>query len=97
MKTAAKVFAILGIAGGLIILLASSKMADIIAEYGGNFEYYVSAKLYTYYGIYALIISIASLCSLCGKSKAAIIAFGILNLPVSLLGSIFMFCSKTSN
>jgi len=79
MKTASKVFIIIGLVCSIIILICGFA----IPELGG---------LYIGYGIYSLITSIGSLCSVNGHSKGACIAWGVFYIPVMLLASIFMFC-----
>ena len=84
MKTAAKVFIIIGLVCSVIVLIFG------IVNFGAS-------RLYLYYGIYACITSIGSLVSINGTSKPAVNAWAIFYIPVVLLASIFMFCVKEEN
>lgn len=91
MKTASKVFIIIGLVCSVIVLILSFillALSNQAPEYKGQ------ATFYLIYGIYALITSIGSLVSIHGTSKPAIIVWGVFYIPVMLIASVFMFCIK---
>lgn len=91
MKVASRVFAIIGLVCSIIIIIIGFVMMGALKGQSGAQGI---LGFYFGYGIYALIVSIGCLCSINGSSKGAVIAWGIFNIPVMLIGSIFMFCIK---
>ena len=91
MKTAAKVFIIIGLVCSVIILISG-----FIVLGAGSEEPKAQAigLFYLLYGIYSLATSIGSLVAIHKTSKTAIIIWGVFYIPVMLIGSIFMFCIK---
>lgn len=90
MKTAAKVFIIIGLVSSIILIVfgfALIGMPSSNSEKGMLNTYFI-------YAIYSLITSIGSLVAVNGTSKGAVIAWGVFYIPVNLLSSIFMFCIK---
>lgn len=85
MKTASKVFIIIGLVASIIILFMGIGIA-----FSGNGV----GDFYIIYGFYSLFTSIFSLVSVRGESKGKIIVAGVLYIPVMLIASIFMFCIK---
>ena len=86
MKTAAKVFIIIGLVCSIIVLI-SVMLGGFLGEV---------RIFYTIYGIYSLFTSIACLLVISGGSKTACVICGIFYIPVMLIASIFMFCIPES-
>lgn len=85
MKTASRVFIIIGLVSSIVLIIMGFVFMGIEGGLGG---------FYLGYGIYSLVTSIGSLCAVGGSSKGAVIAWGVFYIPVVLLASIFMFCIK---
>ena len=83
MKTASRVFIIIGLICSLVCMGCSFL-----------FRGTESFGLYLIYGIYAFVMSIGSLVAVNHSSKAVIVIWGILYLPAMAIASIFMFCIK---
>ena len=100
MKTVAKVFiiidfvsSIIAVGFSLLLWLVSNNLPSIDTLFGAapTTSYAVFCLIY---GLYGIGISIGCFISIHGINKGPVIVMGILNIPVSLLCSIFMFCIK---
>ena len=85
MKAASRVFIIIGLVASIILIIMGFAFMNLEGGLGG---------FYLGYGFYSLITSIGSLVAVGGRSKGAVIAWGVFYIPVMLLASIFMFCIK---
>lgn len=85
MKTASKVFLIIGLVCSVILVFIGLWIRSLD-------DSYVATNYMLWYGIYSLIMSVCSLVAIHGHSKGFVIFCGLLYIPVSLLASIFMFC-----
>lgn len=107
MKKAAKVFLILGIIYAVLVAglgvvfmfygnLIHQYLPEVEAELAflGSEPFKMMAIICFAEAGYTLVLSIVDLILVEGKSKAALIVFGILTLPVNLLAGIFMLCIR---
>ena len=85
MRTAAKVFIIIGLVASVVLIVLGLVFLDKTSPNS-------LAIFYLSYGAYSFITSLMSLFSLNSGSKGLVVLCGIIYIPVVLLASIFMFC-----